>query len=102
MGRRARRVMRPTVQPRYTLWAISATYALARLSRRVRGNAVKPDKPERPPAACDHLPPTIARVRTEHGYRIRCLKCGTVGPEREDPTSAWAALLKQPRGTTNG
>src|SRR3712207_6123803 len=59
-------------------------------------SSVTPDTQERTPVACDHLPPTIVRVRTERGYRIRCLKCGTVGPEREDPTSAWAALLSPP------
>ena len=63
---------------------------------------MNPDNPERALVACDHLPTLIARVRTEHGYRIRCLVCGTVGPDREDPASAWAALLKQPYGTTNG
>jgi hypothetical protein len=62
---------------------------------------VNPDKPERPPVACDHLPPSIVRVCTEHGYRIRCLVCGTVGPELEDSASAWSALLKRPYGTTN-
>ena len=62
---------------------------------------MNPDKPERSPVACDHLPPLIARVRAERGYRIRCLVCGTVGPELEDPASAWAALLKQPYGATN-
>ena len=57
---------------------------------------MSPDASERPPIACDHLPPTIARVRTERGYIIRCLTCGMVGPEREDPASAWTALLSRP------
>jgi len=57
---------------------------------------VNPDVSERTPIACDHLPPTIVKVRTEHGYRIRCLTCETVGPEREDPVSAWIALLAHP------
>jgi hypothetical protein len=57
---------------------------------------VNPDASERTPIACDHLPPLIVRVRTERGYRIRCLTCGMVGPEREDPASAWTALLSRP------
>jgi hypothetical protein len=57
---------------------------------------VNPDASERTPIACDHLPLTIVRVRTERGYRIRCLTCGMVGPEREDPASAWTALLSRP------
>ncbi|MBA3472846.1 MAG: hypothetical protein H0T57_06380 [Rubrobacter sp.] len=31
-------------------------------------------------------------IPTKHGYRVRCLRCGTIGPERKDPARAWAAL----------
>jgi hypothetical protein len=53
----------------YTLRPIFATYALTYLLRRVRRGFVTPDASERTPIACDHLPPMIARARTERGYR---------------------------------
>jgi uncharacterized Zn finger protein len=41
---------------------------------------------------CSHTPSSAYVVRTRRGYRIRCLKCGTVSAEREEPEQAWTAL----------
>lgn len=43
--------------------------------------------------ACDHTPTKVGLLRTERGYRVRCLTCRSFGPEREDSGEAWAALL---------
>jgi hypothetical protein len=42
--------------------------------------------------SCNHQPPSAYVVQTRRGYRIRCLKCGMVSAEREDPEQAWTAL----------
>ena len=49
-----------------------------------------------PPAHCDHRPPKVAALPTEGGVRVRCLACGTVGPERASPGEAFRTLLKIP------
>ncbi len=36
----------------------------------------------------------MATLPTEGGVRIRCLGCGTVGPERVSPGEVFRALLK--------
>jgi hypothetical protein len=41
---------------------------------------------------CSHTPTPAYVVQTRRGYRIHCLKCGTVGAEREEPEQAWTAL----------
>ena len=41
---------------------------------------------------CSHTPSSAYVVQTRRGYRIRCLKCGTVSAEREEPEQAWTAL----------
>jgi uncharacterized Zn finger protein len=41
---------------------------------------------------CSHTPTSTYVVQTRRGYRIRCLKCGTVSAEREEPEQAWKAL----------
>ena len=41
---------------------------------------------------CSHAPTSAYVVHTRRGYRIRCLKCGTVSVEREEPEQAWTAL----------
>ena len=41
---------------------------------------------------CSHTPSSAHVVQTRRGYRIRCLKCGTVSAEREEPEQAWTAL----------
>ena len=41
---------------------------------------------------CSHTPSSAYVVRTRRGYRIRCLKFGTVSAEREEPEQAWTAL----------
>ena len=45
--------------------------------------------------SCDHI--GIVVVPIEHGYQTHCLKCDTVGPEREDPMEAWKALAATSR-----
>ena len=54
------------------------------------------EAPANPPAHCDHRPPKVAALPTEGGVRVRCLVCGTVGPERASPGEAFRALLKIP------
>jgi hypothetical protein len=34
---------------------------------------------------------------TENGYRVRCLRCGEIGSEKENPGKAWVALRWWPR-----
>jgi hypothetical protein len=41
---------------------------------------------------CNHPSHSASVVKTRRGYRIRCLKCGTVSVERDKPEQAWAAL----------
>jgi hypothetical protein len=41
---------------------------------------------------CSHTPSSAFVVQTRRRYRIRCLKCGTVSAEREEPEQAWTAL----------
>jgi hypothetical protein len=50
------------------------------------------DVAEDSPVRCDHTPPAISVIRTGGGYRIRCLGCEEVGPEREGLGQAWLAL----------
>ena len=40
---------------------------------------------------CRHRPTMVMVERTSHGYKIRCLMCGEVGPERDDPGDAFGA-----------
>ena len=47
------------------------------------------------PATCDHKPTTVIVIHAEGGgCRIRCLRCGWEGPERESPERAWRAMLE--------
>ena len=39
----------------------------------------------------------ISVVRTGGGYRVRCLRCGLLGPERENVEAAWEALKRERR-----
>lgn len=54
------------------------------------------EEPGNPPTHCDHRPPKVATLRANGGVRVRCLGCGTVGPERASPGEAFRALLKIP------
>ena len=49
---------------------------------------------------CDHTPTMVMVIPTDQGYRVRCLLCGLVGPENENPGAAWVALKAQryPKG----
>jgi hypothetical protein len=47
-------------------------------------------------AYCDHTPTTVVVMTTASGYRVRCLKCGQIGPETENPGKAWVALKQRP------
>ena len=38
----------------------------------------------------------MATLLADGGVRVRCLGCGTVGPERASPGEAFRALLKVP------
>jgi hypothetical protein len=49
----------------------------------------RPDKP-----FCDHEPPQASVIQTERGYRVQCLRCGLIGPERENPSESWYALTR--------
>ena len=44
------------------------------------------------PTSCERPAAMLAVSSSDSGYRIRCLECEAVGPEREDISSAWAAL----------
>ena len=46
---------------------------------------------------CDHTPTTVVVMPTENGHRVRCLRCGEIGPEKENPGEAWVALRWWPR-----
>ena len=41
---------------------------------------------------CEHKPPAVILDGTGRGYRILCLTCGGVGPQRKDFEEAWADL----------
>lgn len=58
-----------------------------------------PDDYEDRPAYCDHTPMQVSTIRTNAGYRIQCLKCRMVGPERESLREALRALrgMRYPR-----
>ena len=49
---------------------------------------------------CDHTPTMVIVIPTDQGYKVRCLLCGMVGPQKEDPSAAWVALKAQryPKG----
>jgi hypothetical protein len=46
------------------------------------------------PGSCVHASTTVIVLPTERRYRVRCLRCGTVGPESESPERAWSALIQ--------
>jgi hypothetical protein len=46
------------------------------------------------PAYCDHTPLQVSTIRTDTGYRVQCLNCGLVGPEREGLREALRALRR--------
>src|SRR5215216_596237 len=50
-----------------------------------------PNDHEARPAYCDHTPLQVSTIRTDAGYRIQCLNCGMVGPERESLQEALRA-----------
>jgi hypothetical protein len=43
-------------------------------------------------STCEHTPPIVSIIRTNSGYKVECLDCGVVSPERENPAQAWLAL----------
>ncbi len=45
------------------------------------------------PASCDHRPPMVVVIPTGSGYKVRCLTCGQIGPERESTDLALEALM---------
>jgi hypothetical protein len=45
-----------------------------------------------PNGGCKHKPPAVIVDATGRGYRIRCLTCGAVGPQRQESGEAWADL----------
>ena len=45
------------------------------------------------PATCDHRPPMVLVIPTESGYKVRCLTCGQIGPERGSTDLALEALM---------
>ena len=51
-----------------------------------------PNDHEDRPAYCDHTPLQVSTIRTNAGYRIQCLECRMVGPERESLREALRAL----------
>jgi hypothetical protein len=53
-------------------------------------------------AYCDHTPTTVVVIDTEGGYRVRCLKCGEIGPETKNPGKAWEALKREPNRERRG
>ncbi len=56
------------------------------------------------PAYCAHTPLQVSTIRTDAGYRIQCLNCGMVGPERESLREALRALkrTRYPRDRGDG
>jgi hypothetical protein len=53
-----------------------------------------PNDHENRPAYCDHTPLQVSTIRTDAGYRIQCLNCGMVGPERESLQETLRALRR--------
>ena len=47
--------------------------------------------------SCNHWPPMVVIIPTEHGCKARCLTCGQTGPEGQDTDQAWTALMRSPR-----
>lgn len=48
-----------------------------------------------PPAYCAHTPPMVTVIHEDGGMvRVQCLRCGTIGPEREGPAEAFRALMR--------
>ncbi len=56
--------------------------------------AIDPNDHENRPAYCDHAPLQVSTIRTDAGYRIQCLNCGMVGPERETLREALRTLQR--------
>ena len=54
------------------------------------------DDDEDRPAYCDHRPLQATMIRAEAGYRIQCLNCEMIGPERESLREALRALRRTP------
>jgi hypothetical protein len=46
-----------------------------------------------PSERCGHVAPMVID-RVEGGYAARCLRCGTIGPVRENSAEARRALLE--------
>ena len=44
---------------------------------------------------CLHIPTLVVAEQTAHGFKVRCLRCGEVGPERENAGAAFVALRQQ-------
>ena len=40
----------------------------------------------------DRIPTTGVVKFTENGYRVRCLRCGEIGPEKENSGKVWVVL----------
>jgi len=53
-----------------------------------------PNDHENRPTYCDHTPLQVSMIRTDAGYRIQCLNCRMVGPERESLQEALRALRR--------
>lgn len=45
-------------------------------------------------SVCSHTPTTIVVMHVERGYKVRCLRCGAVGPVERTPSKAWAELVE--------
>ncbi len=56
--------------------------------------AVDTNDHEYRPAYCDHTPLQVSTIRTDAGYRVQCLNCGMVGPERQSLREALRALRR--------
>ncbi len=55
---------------------------------------IDPNNHQNRPAYCDHTPLQVSTIHTDVGYRIQCLNCGMVGPERQSLREALRALRR--------
>ena len=59
------------------------------------------DRPRNAP--CDHTPTQITVFASGSGYKVQCLICGLIGPERDSPSEAWKAMKRlRYRGSRSG
>ncbi len=52
------------------------------------------DRENRPAYSCNHTPLQVSAIHTPIGYRIQCLNCRMVGPERQSLREALRALKR--------